>query len=88
MASRRLSHDNRVKVAVLWERYSMEAIASRVQCSHIAVSKTLKRLKESGSVEDRPRSGHPRPSSAGDDRELVRISLRNRRFTSTQLRRE
>ena len=54
MASRRLSHDNRVKVAVLRERYSMEVIASRVQCSHTAVSKTLKKLKESGSVEDRP----------------------------------
>ena len=38
----------------------MEVIASRVQCSHIAVSKTLKKLMESGSVEDRPRprSGH------------------------------
>ena len=55
MASRRLSHDDR---AVLREEgYSIEAIASRVKCSHSAVSKTLKRLKESGSVDDRPRSG-------------------------------
>ena len=66
----------------------MEAIASRVKCSHSAVSKTLKRLKESGSVDDRPRSGRPRLSSARDDRELVRICLRNRRLTSTQLKRD
>ena len=47
-------------------------------------------MKESGSVEDRPRSGRPRLSSAiDDDRELVRIiSLRNRRLTNTQLKRE
>ena len=49
----------------------MEAIASRMKCSHSAVSKTLKRLKESGSVDDRPRSGRPQLPSARDDRELV-----------------
>ena len=89
MASRRLSHGDRVKVAILREEgYCMEAIASRVKCSHSAVSKTLKRLKESGSVDDRPLSGRPRLSSARDDRELVRFSLRKRRLTSTQLKRE
>ena len=43
-------------------------------------------MKES---EDRPRFGRPRLSSAiDDDRELVRISHRNRRLTNTQLKRE
>ena len=69
------------------EGYSMEAIASRVKCSHSAVSKTLKRLKESGSVDDRPCSS-PRLSSARGDRELVRISLGNVILTSTHLKRE
>ena len=89
LASRRLPHDDRVKVAVLRvEGYSMEAITSRVKSSHSAVSKTLKRLKESGSVDDRLCSGCPRLSSARDDRELVRISLRNRRLSNTQLKRD
>ena len=60
MAARRLSHDDRVKIVILREEgYSMKAIASRMKaiasrmkCSHSAVSKTLKRVKESGSVND------------------------------------
>ena len=89
MAARRLSHDDRVKIVILREEgYSMEAIASRMKCSHSAVSKTLKRVRESGSVNDRPRSGCPRLSSARENRELVRISLRDRKLTSTQLKRE
>ena len=88
MAARRLSHDDRVKIVILREEgYSMEAIGSRMKCSHSAVSKTLKRVRESGSVNDRPRSGCPRlSSSARENRELVRI--RDRRLTSTQLKRE
>ena len=50
--------------------------------------KPLKRVRESGSVNDRPHSGRPRLSSARENRELVRISLRDRRLTSTQLKRE
>jgi len=89
VAGRRLSHDDRVKVIILKEEgYSVEAIAKRVKCSHSAVSKTVKRHKETGSVDDRPRSGRPRLSTLRDDRELLRISLRNRMFTSTQLKRE
>ena len=50
MVARRLSHDDRVKIVILREEgYSMEAIASRMKCSHSAVSKTLKRVRESGS---------------------------------------
>ena len=89
MAARRLSHDDRVKIVILREEgYSMEAIASRMKCSHSAVSKTLKRVRESESVNYRPRSGCPRLSLARENRELVRISLRDRRLTSTQLKRE
>lgn len=89
MSSRRLSQDDRVKMVVLREeRYSMEAIASRVKCSHSAVSKTLKKHTKLGSVRDRLRTGRPRISSAREDRELVRLSLKNRRLTSTQLKRE
>ena len=61
----------------------MEAIASSVQCFHSALFKPLKRFKESGSVDDRPRSGQAR-----DDREFVRINLRKRRFTSILQKRE
>ena len=54
------------------------------QCTFLNPQK----IEESGSVEDRPCSGHPQLSSAREDREFVRISLRKRRLTSTQLKRE
>ena len=40
----------------------MEATATRVRCSQSAVSKMLKRLRETCSVDDRPHSGRPRLS--------------------------
>ena len=49
MAVRRLSHDDRVKIVILKEEgYSMEVIDSRMKCSHSAVSKTIKRVRDQG----------------------------------------
>ena len=42
------------------EGYSIEVIAVRVRCSHSTISKTLSRLWETCSVDDRPHSGRPR----------------------------
>ena len=88
-AKRRLDHDTRIKIAVLREEgYSTTQIANRVKCSQSAVSKTLTRLKETGSVDDRKRSGRPRISNPREDRALVCISLNDRKLTSPQLKRE
>ena len=67
-ARRRLSHDDRIKIVVLREEgYSLAEIASRIKTSRSCVSKTLSRLRETGSVDDRRRSGRPKISSQRQD---------------------
>ncbi|CAJ0968398.1 unnamed protein product [Ranitomeya imitator] len=50
------------------------------------VAKTIKRYKETGSYEDRPRKGRPRATSASEDKFIRVTSLRNRRLTEAQIR--
>ncbi|KAL7847380.1 hypothetical protein SRHO_G00223600 [Serrasalmus rhombeus] len=58
----------------------------KLNVSPSAVAKTIKRYKETGSHEDRPRKGRPRVPSAAED-EFIRVtSLRNRRLTAAQIR--
>ena len=83
---RRLSYEERVKIQVLMdEGYSLTAIADKVKCSRSCVSKTLLRMKETGTLKDRKSSGRPQISSS---RALAWISIQNRRLTSTHLKRE
>ena len=84
-----LTKEQRITTKVLHgEGYSTTAIASKVKCSQGAVSKTLARLKETGSTDDRKRSGRPKISSSGEDRHLVHLILQDRRLTSPQLKRQ
>ena len=85
-----LTKEQRITIKVLHgEGYSTTAIASKVKCSQGAVSKTLARLKETGSTDDRKRSDRPKFSSSREDRHLVHlISLQDRRLTSPQLKRQ
>ena len=84
-----LTKEQRISIKVLHgEGYSTTAIASKVKCSQGAVSKTLARLKETGSTDDRKRSGRPKISSSREDRHLVHLSLQDRRLTSPQLKRQ
>ena len=78
MSSRRLSQDDRVKMVVLREEgYRIEPIAARVKCSHSAVSKTLKKHSELGSVRDRPRTGRPRIHIFSKDTYLQQGKIEN-----------
>lgn len=86
---RRIEQDERVAIKILQEEgYSTTEIAAKVKCSQSAVSKTLSRLRETGSLKDRKRSGRPKISNPRQDRSLARLCLRNRMLTSTQLKRE
>jgi len=79
----------RIKIAVLHqEGYSTVAIAKRIKHSHSSGSRTLRRLKETGSVDDKKRTGRPRTTTPREDLALVRISLHNRKLTSPKLNRE
>jgi len=51
--------EKRWRIVVLWESggYTRAGIAKAVRCSHHAVDRWIRRYEETGSVEDRPRSG-------------------------------
>ena len=51
------------------EGYSLDAIADKVKCSHTCscVSKTLLRVKETGTLKDRKRSDRPQISSSREE---------------------
>ena len=65
----------------------MAEIAARVSCSKSGVAKTLSKVRVTGSVHDRKRSGRPRISSPREDR-AFKMSPQNRRLTSTELKRK
>lgn len=60
-------------------------IARRMKCSRCAVQTTLKRYKETGTYENRAKSGRKRRTSYRTDRYLYRIALKNRRKSSKEL---
>ena len=89
MASKKLTHDERIKIVVLHEEgYSTVQISKRIKHNQSSVSRTLSRLKKTGSVDDRKRTGRPRITTPREDRSLLRICLNDRRLTSPQLKRE
>uniref|UniRef100_A0A4W6EPE3 Transposase Tc1-like domain-containing protein n=1 Tax=Lates calcarifer TaxID=8187 RepID=A0A4W6EPE3_LATCA len=51
--------------------YSYCQIARKCRCSPSAVGYTLQKYRRTNSLEDKPRSGRPRVSSAGNDRILI-----------------
>ena len=67
---------------------SMAEIAADVKCNKSTVSRTLARLKETGSLFDRSRSGRPRKSTAQQDRFLIDLAESDRWMTSVQLKRK
>ena len=67
---------------------STRAIASIIAANQSTVSRILKRHRETGSVEKKPRCGRPRKSTPRDDRHLKALSLANRFKTARQLRDE
>ncbi|XP_067932984.1 uncharacterized protein [Watersipora subatra] len=67
---------------------SNKQIAKEVQCSMKGVAGLVNRWKSTGTTDDRKGRGRKRKSSTRDDRSLVRLSLSDRKKTSTDLRRE
>ncbi|CAJ0933412.1 unnamed protein product [Ranitomeya imitator] len=82
-----LSEEKRVAIITLRnESQSVRKIGKTLKVSPSAVAKTIKRYKEPGSHEDRPRKGRPRVTSASEDKFVRVTSLRNRRLTAAQIR--
>ena len=77
----------RTRAMVLVEMWvSCREVSRQLKVKVKTVYGIKKRLGETGSVADRPRSGRPKKTSVRQDRALVRYSLSDRHLTSPELR--
>uniref|UniRef100_A0A096MFS4 Transposase Tc1-like domain-containing protein n=1 Tax=Poecilia formosa TaxID=48698 RepID=A0A096MFS4_POEFO len=84
---KQLSKEKRVIIITLRnEGHSIQKIGKTLKLPPSSVAKTIKRYKETGSHEDRPRKGRPRVTSAAEDKFIRVTSLRNHRLTAAQIR--
>ena len=81
----KLSLIERQKVIVLHEGYSQCQISSTTGYSKTAVTEIIKKFRETGSLEDRKKSGRPSKLTKDDNKYLKTLSLKNRKKTSTEL---
>ena len=79
---------NSVIIALNGEGLSSRVISDRIGFNHSTVTRLLKKFRETGSTERTKGRGRKKASTFADDRFLVRLSLRNRRASSTDLKRE
>lgn len=68
------------------EGQSIRKISRTLNVSSSAVAKTIKRYLETGSHEDRPRTGKPRVTSAAEDHFIRVATLGNRKLKAPQIR--
>ena len=82
----RLSCQQRAQLVILHEEgYANAELARRFGVSKPAVANLLAKYDTHGTVEDRQRSGRPRRTTAEQDRDLRRLSLRNPTAVSKSL---
>lgn len=77
-----------VILALSKEGLSSRSIGLRVDIAHSSVVRLLQKFRSQGTVERKRGSGRRKKTTAGDDRVLRRLSMTNRRLTSTALRSE
>ena len=81
-----LSSETRQSILVLRnEGYSMREIAKKLKISYNAVYYSLHRTAQTGSNQNRKRSGRPRCTTEQEEKYIRGSSLRNRFLTSAQL---
>ena len=81
-----LSSETRQSILVLRNKgYSMGEIANNLKISYNAVYYSRHRTVQTGSNQNRKRSGRPRCTTEQEDKYIRVSSLRNRRLTSPQM---
>lgn len=81
-----LSKEKRQSVITLRrEGQSLRQIARTLQVSVSAVAKTIKRVEETGTHEDRTRSGRPKATSESENKFIRVTSLRNRQLSARDI---
>ncbi|KAI4455463.1 transposable element-related [Holotrichia oblita] len=83
---RELDIVDRSKVVLLYSQgQSQSKIAKTIKRSRYAIQMAIKRFQETGSYENRKKSGRKRKTTRRDDRFLTRLSLKNRMKSSKDL---
>ena len=77
-----------VIIALNNEGLSSRVISDRIGFNHLTVIRLLQKFRQTGGVKRTKIRGRKKASTAADDRFLVRLSLKNRRSSSTDLKRE
>ena len=72
-------------VALSGEGYSRVEIAGKMECSRNGVQTTIKRYKVTKSFENRKGQGRKKSTTAREDKSLKRVSLTDRRKSSSEL---
>lgn len=81
-----LSLQKRITIQLLKEQgKSQVEIARIVKCSRRAVQYAIKRFEDTGSHDNRQRTGRKRVTTEREDRKLIRESLKHRKKTSSEL---
>lgn len=86
---REISAEKRSAIVVLHnEGKSERAIASQLKISRCCVHSTIARCKETGSHQNRPRSGRPKATTSSEDKFIVVTSKLNKRLKAPEIRAE
>ena len=67
---------------MLYAGMSATVVSQHFGCTRKTIERLRRRLRVTGNVADRSRSGRPRVTTAADDRYIVLQHLRNRRLTA------
>lgn len=87
MARQQLSITDRGRaLAWLQDGETQRSVAHRLNVSQSVIGRLWQRFRATGSVQNRPRSGRPRSTTAREDRYLTNMALRQRRVTARHLR--
>ena len=71
-------------IALLMQGQRQQQVARHFGVHASTIERLVRRLRETGRVADRPRSGRPRVTSQRQDRAIRLAQLRNRRLTATE----
>ena len=70
--------------ALLMQGQRQQQVANHFGVNVSTIERLVRRLRETGHLADRPRSGRPRVMSRRQDRTIRLAHLRNRRLTATE----
>jgi transposase len=85
----KISLEKRYRIVFLKEQgHSASSIGKMMKVSRHSVSEIVQKHKETGTVNDRVRSGRPAMTSQREDRQLVRTSLQDPKLTAVDISRD